>query len=1149
LTSKKEELWALIKQTEDARKELEYDKVSLEYHEIADALQLLKEKVNTTDEKIARYKADLKELEYKRKQLEYVRLKDELKNLNSKVAQFQTELEKESLQQEDIKNIVKDIEYSLKEKYRERVLQLEKTMSMEKKYLADEKSKLSILFNEHGKNKKDIASLEEDLIGIRGRMAVFNEAEAALRAAHPDFDVIKSIHTGEYDGDSMDLLKSRLAGEEAEIEKGILEIEEKQIENHRETELLERSCRELLDRSQVLAIEKNKRESSYQVFEHEKKSIDKIIKSYQLSEDCLFEKEKVFISLHADMEKYNKLINDRGLENAVLKKQRELYEAGKVIELPEELKKIFDGQNIFVEFGHEWLRGIPENKNAKLKLVKSNPFLPYSLIVSQSDLKRIQELEFKGTFSPVIPLLEREKLENALMVKSRNNVHSVGDMDFLMAFDDRILNKNYIKEMTEEISSKLDKNNTIIENAQQALKNISLSILKLEGFLYTRESVGQLEAEISAMEGDLSANASKIADQEASIASLKKSAVAYGQQQSTLENKRNRFVTKKENICGFIGRYEGYAQDLKSKKLKEGGLKSLRASLDLLEEELSKTREDMNDRGMKIANLTAMREKDRHAFEKYSHAETGKFMDEDIETLESRLAVFASKISGKIKTLRDVLEDYKHQTNEKQKELSDLGMEEYLYTGMEFNQFEFEGIQQKLREIGQHLNMLQENKNQIQFAIAERNSDLKYVQRDMKERYGYEEAKQRDAIRDVDFDREKELLKVREKSFEKELSIVRVQENNLQKVSFGLEEYVAFAAKIVEPKNIEGDLDVYVLKLVKECKEFAAMANDARNMLTSIYSELESEFTGKAEVFKNLFHSILEGEKKYQPLHALNALSRVILQIDRKLQQHSIDLLKLDDMENCIIDNTLSYLKNVYDEMNSIDRNSTIEVEGKRCKMLIISLPDKDQLETIALKEYLKNTIRNCVTVYKQGKSMEGLLTNEISTYDLFDRLVGINKIGITLIKIEPNRLKKKTWRQVIEENSGGEKFVSAFVIFISLLTYMRGENLLGTNQDSKVLIMDNPFGPITSEHLLKPLFEIAKKYNTQMICLTDLKEHTIFDRFNLIYSLNIEREVGREDEYIELKTIKKEIHEEENEILSASMFKIDDKSRFELVN
>lgn len=107
---------------------------------------------------------------------------------------------------------------------------------------------------------------------------------------------------------------------------------------------------------------------------------------------------------------------------------------------------------------------------------------------------------------------------------------------------------------------------------------------------------------------------------------------------------------------------------------------------------------------------------------------------------------------------------------------------------------------------------------------------------------------------------------------------------------------------------------------------------------------------------------------------------------------------------------------------------------------------------------------------------------------------------------------------------------------------------MANTGMDSKVLIMDNPFGPITSEHLLKPLFEISKKYNTQMICLTDVKGHAIYDRFNLIYSLNIEREVGREEEYLDLRTIKKDIQAEEDEILSASMFKIEDMSRFELV-
>lgn len=1149
LDLKREDFANNIKQVEDHIKELEYEKLSGEYHEIAGVLQQLKENADHADEKIAGFKADLNEFEYKKKLLMCARLMEELKNLNSRVAKFETELEKESFQQEDIRNMVKDIEYSLKEKYGEKVIHLENAMDNGKKHLADEKNKLSNYISEYEKIKKEISALNDGLIGLRGHIAVFDEAGEALKAAYSDFDAVKNINTGEYDPDSLEALKSRLGTEEADIEKSILDIKGKRLENQKEIELLEKECGKLREKYPVLVIEKNRKESAYHLYENEKYAIDKIVKAYQLSEDCLFHKEKLLILLHSDREKYNKLINDRNLENSILKKQFRQYESGKAFELSEELKQIFEDENIFVEFGYEWLRSIPDNKIAKLKLVKNNPFLPYSLIVSQKDFKLLQDMVFKGVLSPIIPVIEREKLEKALVIKSRNNIHSVDNIDFLIAFDDRILNKNYLKEICDEISSRINKNNEIIENAQEALKNIEAGILKIEGFSYTRESVDRLAEEIRSIIEELDKSALTIADKEAEILSIKKNEADDMSLQGSLENIKNRFMRKKEEILGFADRCEGYTRDLKDKKRKEEDLKNLKVSLEALEKDISKTRDIMNEESLKTANIAAILEKDRLQYQKYSDAGTGKFIDEDIEKLESKLRVFTSEISGKIQNLRDILEDYRRQRNEKQRMIDAYGMEEQLYMGKEFNEFEYRSIEEELSKINKNLNELSENKNGIQLKIAEGKSDLKYMQKNIMQRCGYEEPKQREHIRDVDFDSEKNLLKARLKGFEKELSIVKLQENNLQRVRFGLEEYAAFASKIVEPQVIEGDLNAYVLKLIREYKEFAVLVNDIRNVLTSLYSELESEFTGKAEVFKNLFKSILDGEKRYQPVHALNAFNRVYLQIDRKLEQHSIDIRKIDNMEVCIIDNTLSYLKNVYDEMNQIDRNSTIDVDGKRCKMLIISLPDKGELESISLKEYLRHTIMNCAGLYKQGKSMDGLLTNEISTYDLFDRLVGINKLEITLIKVEPNKLKKKTWKQVIEQNSGGEKFVSAFVVFISLLTYMRGENLLGANVDSKVLIMDNPFGPITSEHLLKPLFEIAKKYNTQMICLTDLKEHTIFDRFNLIYSLNIEREVGREEEYIELKTIKKDIHEEEDEILSASMFKIEDKSRFELVN
>ena len=314
--------------------------------------------------------------------------------------------------------------------------------------------------------------------------------------------------------------------------------------------------------------------------------------------------------------------------------------------------------------------------------------------------------------------------------------------------------------------------------------------------------------------------------------------------------------------------------------------------------------------------------------------------------------------------------------------------------------------------------------------------------------------------------------------------------------------------------------------------------------LRAEYNNFEMQFIDKADIFEQLFTNLLNDEKKYKYEYGSYAIERAIIQIDMKLKQHSIDIQRIEDMERSISDITLEYVKKVYDEMASIDRNSAIDVFGSRKKMLTISMPPKEGLDEIILNEYVKGTISNCVSLYKQGKPMDNLLSNEINTIDLFDRLIGINRVGINLTKIEQNKTTKLTWREAIS-TSGGERFVSAFVIFISLLSYSRGSNILKHTQDSKVLIMDNPFGAISSEHLLIPMFEVAKKYDTQLICFTDHDKPAICDRFNLIYAFNVEREVGRYDEYLDVKIKKNLVKKDEEEILTSSMFKLEQQSLF----
>ena len=83
---------------------------------------------------------------------------------------------------------------------------------------------------------------------------------------------------------------------------------------------------------------------------------------------------------------------------------------------------------------------------------------------------------------------------------------------------------------------------------------------------------------------------------------------------------------------------------------------------------------------------------------------------------------------------------------------------------------------------------------------------------------------------------------------------------------------------------------------------------------------------------------------------------------------------------------------------------------------------------------------------------------------------------------------------------------MSAFVILSSLLHYMRRDetDIFADRNEGKVLVMDNPFAQTNAVHLLKPLMDMAKKTNTQLICLSGLGGDSIYGRFDNIYVLNL---------------------------------------------
>lgn len=221
---------------------------------------------------------------------------------------------------------------------------------------------------------------------------------------------------------------------------------------------------------------------------------------------------------------------------------------------------------------------------------------------------------------------------------------------------------------------------------------------------------------------------------------------------------------------------------------------------------------------------------------------------------------------------------------------------------------------------------------------------------------------------------------------------------------------------------------------------------------------------------------------------------------------HDIEIIAKE--ERNILNNLYEYISLVNENIEKIDENSTINISGKSVKMLKISavnIEENKELYSIRIKEYIESIRDYCVNLLESNESIKEYIEKSINIIKLYDEIVSIGNINIKLYKIEENKQKQITWDEVAK-NSGGEGFLSAFVILSSLLSYMRKEDrdIFTRKEVSKVLIMDNPFAQTNAEHLLKPLIEISKKSKTQLICLTGLGGDSIINRFDNIYVLNL---------------------------------------------
>lgn len=240
----------------------------------------------------------------------------------------------------------------------------------------------------------------------------------------------------------------------------------------------------------------------------------------------------------------------------------------------------------------------------------------------------------------------------------------------------------------------------------------------------------------------------------------------------------------------------------------------------------------------------------------------------------------------------------------------------------------------------------------------------------------------------------------------------------------------------------------------------------------------------------------------------LQQLNVTIASYDSLMKQLEVDISMVESEKKNLTELLQDYIQNIHKNLARIGSNSTIKIREKSLKMLKITLPvweDNEKLYNLRLSDFVDEITEEGIRLFENNENAQEYIGRKVTNKNLYDTVVGIGNVQIQLYKIEEQRERQISWNQVAR-NSGGEGFLSAFVILSSLLDYMRKDDsdIFMDMHEGKVLLMDNPFAQANAEHLLKPLMNLAEKTNTQLICLTGLGGESIYNRFDNIYVLNL---------------------------------------------
>ena len=617
-----------------------------------------------------------------------------------------------------------------------------------------------------------------------------------------------------------------------DYEPGMLEIKKKEYEkqfqelarehkNHnlKQMELQEKKKAKERNREDKLD-EKRRSESELQLlqrqgeeYESQIKERQKIMRYLEIEDDLLWQKEKILDMVDYKLSQIDMSRGKLEQEERELQKEWKKLTSGEVLELPQDFQEMLQELELHPVYGMNWLEkngyGLQENQ----RLVRTQPFLPYSLILPRAEIKKLQVYGKEIYTSYPIPLIARETLEDAFMEKA-GSILNLSGISFYLWFNEKLLDEEALRILIQEKGEQIKKKQDQIRIRKQEYQDYSNKRSILEHHTITKEKLDknyleqeELREKTDLLEKEIQALGEAVLDLEKEIELLV--------QNIHEEKQRLEYYRRREaDFDYFCVEYEAYQKNrekIAQSNREKGKLEEKKKNAVSLQEKYTEELKSMElDYQQFLMELKKIKEKvfqfaaydmsasesKENRMESESEKLTDKFENKTPEELEARYEAITSGISLE---LQDLEERYRKAGRKLDKEREELKKKQkkYLLKEEEWKQITYNGEEQLHQEI-----LLEDRKkkhktkqwlwNEEDKKAAVLDSKIKDKKTIIFEQCGHEEALPKSEITTKDYESDMNQLKYQLKELSKEARKVEAHIQSLEQNLTALSEYQDF---------------------------------------------------------------------------------------------------------------------------------------------------------------------------------------------------------------------------------------------------------------------------------------------------------------------------------------------------------------------